>query len=92
MPGCWVSMGSCVKPSPAMDLYVIVKTEGRMCKPLLSWPWPSQEPGSAGGWVGGHCIPSSAGWFTMYSRGWLQPGRGPRCRYLTRFSTEYTEM
>lgn len=58
----------------------------------LSWPRPSQELGLAGGWVGGHCIPSSAGWFTMYSRRWLQPGRGSRSRYLTRFSTEYTEM
>lgn len=57
MPGCWFLMGSHVNPSPALDLYAVtVKTEGRMCKPLLSWPWPSQEPGFAGGWVGGHCI------------------------------------
>lgn len=92
MPGCWFSMGSRDKPSPALDLYVTVKTEGRVCKPLLSWPWPSQGLRFAGGWVGGHCVLGSAGWFTMYSRGWLQPGRGPRCCYLTRFSTEYTEM
>lgn len=57
MPGCWFLMGSQANPSPDLDLYaVIVKTEGRMCKPLLSWPRPSQEPGFAGGWVGGHCI------------------------------------
>lgn len=44
-------------------------------------------------WVGRWAlILSSAGWFAMYSRGWLQPGTSPRCRYLTRFSTEYTEM
>lgn len=51
MPGCWFLMGSHDKPSPALDLYVTVKTEGRVCKPLLSWPRPSQELRFAGGWV-----------------------------------------
>lgn len=91
MPGSWFSMGSHVKPSPALDLYITVKTEGRVCRPLLSWPRQARSQGLQ---VGGRwaLILSSAGWFTMYSRGWLQPGTSPRCRYLTRFSTEYTEM
>lgn len=54
MPGSWFLMRSRVKPSPALDLHVTVKTEGRVYKPLLSWPRPGQEPGFAGGWVGGH--------------------------------------
>lgn len=51
MPGCWFLMGCSVKPSPALDLYITVKTDRRTCKPLLSWPWPRQEPRVAG-WVG----------------------------------------
>lgn len=83
--GAWVLvlLGSSVKPSPALDLYITVKTDRKTCKPLLSWPRPRQELRFAG-WA--------VVWFTMYSRGWLQPGWGPGCRYLTRFSTEYTEM
>lgn len=33
VPGCWFLMGSSVKPSPALDLYITVKTDREKCKP-----------------------------------------------------------
>lgn len=63
-PGCWFLMGSSVKPSPALDLvhYSEDRQEGVRAP-------SSAGQGLQGGWVGGHCNPSSAVWVTMYSRG-----------------------
>lgn len=87
MPGCWFWARSNVKPkpSPSLDFVDSIAKTGRK-KVQAPQQWPSQEPR-----LPLQALDLGRVVVTMYTGGRPPSGPAPR-RYLTRFSTEYTEM